>query len=761
MTGRLSDELLALILDPVEDLPVVELDADGTIVRWTAGAAAMLGYDAVGALSRHVSALYPEEEVERGRPGEDLRLASEMGYLVRDGWARRADGSRFWARRILRSRRNEREELTGFVKLTCDLTDQLDVMRGLVAADQRLAALVELAVDGIVSTDENGMIVLFNRGAERLFGYDRQELIGKPLGMLVPAHLREAHERHMRSFRAGRLDADRMAQGRVVTALAKDGREFPIEATISRLELDHGAIFSVILRDASERVMIEAELRGRLARARQLADALPFPIHYLDRDLTHVFANTAVADWLGVPADELVGMSLEDAARAVGSSETFGALRPHLEAALRGEQRRFVGRARDAESAVHDLEILIAPSRDTSGNVEGCYVVSFDRREAERDDTARRLLSTAAGLSGAGLEGEVAMDGLVRLAATDFADGCVGFLSEGEKVLRFGEDPPERADRLPHDDVPPGVRQVLQDGHARSYTDVDDRATFLAVPVPCTEDPGGALLFRWAPPFDPSEQTVDVAEELGRQLGAALDRAALARRATEAVQTRNWLLRKVTHDLGNPVAAIVMVADRLLRTIPAREWPEGGRALLEGVKQQAGEMRLIIEELLDVRALTGKASLQPRAVDVAALLEQAASLIEPIAAGRGVELAVEPPEVPGSIVADPAHLRHALVALLSDHLGRSGRGERIRLAARAAVDVVRFEVSGPALGAPGEEVERLLDERTPPLARQSTTFSLSLSLAVANEIVRNHGARISIDDGDEGSAAYRFELPAL
>jgi PAS domain S-box-containing protein len=674
MTATHQKELLALILDATDDIPVIGLDPDGTIVRWTPGASSALGHEPTNVLARHVSELYSEEDVARGVPQEDLRMAAERGLSVRDRWIRRADGTRFWGRALIRSRLDGNGRVAGFVKVTCDLSHQLEVIRALSATDQRLAALVELAMEAIVSTDENGLIVLFNRGAERMFGYERDEVLGTPLRRLLPERFRDVHDRYVREFRTGRFETGRMAEGRVVTALAKGGREFPVEASISKLELDGGAILSVILRDASERVAVERSLREREARARQLADALPFPVHYLDRELKHVFANDAAASWLGRSVESMQGLSLRTVARAVGSDPTFEMLLPDLEAALSGEQRRFVGRVRDRRGVVRDVEILAVPSRDETGAVDGCYVLTLDRTEERRGENAQTMLAAVSQMLGASLDADLSLASAVRLALTGFADDCAAYVEDdGGAVRRFragGAACQTDIAGVEIRELPTAVAQVLADMQTRSFSETGDRSTCVAAPIPCTERRGGALLFRWVPPFDIGAHEVELARELGQRLAAAIDRIELARRSSEAVRARDWLLHKVTHDLGNPVASIVMVADRLLRTAPDADRRTRSRGLLEGVKQQSEEMRLIIEELLDATALrTGLARVSAHPVSPASVLRRAASLLQPIAEQRGIEVVVEAAEGMGRVTADANRLRHGLTALLTDQIG--------------------------------------------------------------------------------------------
>lgn len=758
-------ELLALVLDPLEDVPVVALDASGNVVRWTTGAEQVLGHKAADVLSKHVSVLYVKEEVELGQPAEDLRLAAARGYVARDGWRLRADGERFWARTLIRSRRNGEGRLTGFVKLTCDLTDQLEIQRSLSASDQRLAALVELAVDGIVSTDETGRIILFNRGAELMFGYDRHEVVGEPLAMLLPERYREAHDRHMQAFLSGALNADRMAEGRIVTALTKDGREFPIEGSISRLILDDGAVLSVIVRDASERLAVERTLRDREARARQLADALPVPIHIVDRELKHVFGNRAVHEWLGLPPGELPGLSLREAAASLKTDATFEALEPELDAALGGEERRFSGRARHSDGSVRDVEILLVPSRDARGTVDGIYMVTLDRTEELRGEAARSLLTETGRLLGVPLDPEVTLHSAVRWAAVGFADRCTAFLERDDgTVLRLEARGAEEAavpEGVLPSEVPLVVRQAASDGRTRSYTDVADRTTYIAAPLPCTERKGGTLVLGWAQPFDLRRRELEITEELARRLAGAMDRIELSQRSSDAVRGRDWLLHRVTHDLGNPVASIVMVADRLLRTAPEPDRRERTRTLLEGISQQAKQMQLIIQELLDASALrTGRASVAPRAVDAARVVREAVSLLEPIASELGVEIEAELPSRRRRVMADPYHLRQVLSALLSDQIGWSRPGARVRVGVAPAVGELVFEITGPGPGIPGDDIMRLLDEG--PAGEDEGGSGggerASLALLIGSEIVRAHGARLDVSGGD-GETRYRFTLP--
>jgi PAS domain S-box-containing protein len=129
------------------------------------------------------------------------------------------------------------------------------------ASQARLAAIIGSTMDAIVTVDEEQKIVLFNRAAERIFGYRSQSIIGKPLDILIPEDLRVAHRVHIKSFGETGITSRSMYSPRTLNALRSNGEQFPIEATISQVEASGQKLFTVILRDLSERKRAEDELR--------------------------------------------------------------------------------------------------------------------------------------------------------------------------------------------------------------------------------------------------------------------------------------------------------------------------------------------------------------------------------------------------------------------------------------------------------------------------------------------------------------------
>ncbi len=119
--------------------------------------------------------------------------------------------------------------------------------------EARLTAIVSIAADAIISLDETQRITLFNDGAEKLFGYTRVEVIGQPIDMLIPERFRQRHSAHVRNFGMAGNVARAMGQREEIFAQRKDGEEFSTEASISHLRIGDERIYTVVLRDVSER----------------------------------------------------------------------------------------------------------------------------------------------------------------------------------------------------------------------------------------------------------------------------------------------------------------------------------------------------------------------------------------------------------------------------------------------------------------------------------------------------------------------------
>lgn len=148
-----------------------------------------------------------------------------------------------------------------------------DMTAALRESREQLRAAAETANEAIVSADGEGRITYFNRAAENLFGYRRPEVLGRPLALLVPERLREAHDEGFRRFLA---TGEPRIIGRTVTleGRRKDGSEFPIEISLADWSTGEGIFFTAILRDISERQEAEQQISQLNSELRRQVEQL-------------------------------------------------------------------------------------------------------------------------------------------------------------------------------------------------------------------------------------------------------------------------------------------------------------------------------------------------------------------------------------------------------------------------------------------------------------------------------------------------------
>lgn len=145
-------------------------------------------------------------------------------------------------------------------------TEQAWILDEIQRGEALVTSIVQLAADAIIMIDEAQKIVFFNLGAEQIFGYPSQEVIGLPLDILLPERFQDLHRKHVARFSTAGEQARFMKQRDELVGRRKNGEEFPAEATISQHQTHHQKTLTVILRDNTERKQTQEEL----AREREL-----------------------------------------------------------------------------------------------------------------------------------------------------------------------------------------------------------------------------------------------------------------------------------------------------------------------------------------------------------------------------------------------------------------------------------------------------------------------------------------------------------
>jgi len=191
-------------------------------------------------------------------------------------------------------------------------------------AEKLFRLVVESAPNGIVMVDSSGHIVLVNSQLETYFGYQRGELLGQPIEMLIPERLRAKHDEYRSRF-LNEHRARAMGLGRNLFGLRKDGSEFPVEIGLSPVETDHQTHILASIVDISERVQFDHELQRMRSYLKNIIDSMPSVLVGVDMQGRVTEWNQSAEQATGVPTTRAVG-------------KPFGSLFPELESQLENLQ---------------------------------------------------------------------------------------------------------------------------------------------------------------------------------------------------------------------------------------------------------------------------------------------------------------------------------------------------------------------------------------------------------------------------------------
>ena len=187
----------------------------------------------------------------------------------------------------------------GVLGLVSDLTERRRAEAALKRGEERFRVLLELAPDGLVFVDGEGQIVLVNAQTEKLFGFSREELAGRPVSVLLPGQ-------------TGPLVAHRMGADLESIGRRKDGSRFPVEISLSPLETPAGRFVTAAIRDVTARVEAEHQLAERERSYRLLAENSTDLVTRFSLDGELTYLSPACEALLGYRPEELLGRSIED-----------------------------------------------------------------------------------------------------------------------------------------------------------------------------------------------------------------------------------------------------------------------------------------------------------------------------------------------------------------------------------------------------------------------------------------------------------------
>ncbi|CAK0756959.1 two-component system, sensor histidine kinase [uncultured Gammaproteobacteria bacterium] len=295
--GKAQSQLAAIIES--SDDAIISKTLDGVITSWNQGARKIFGYSAQEAIGRSMTLLLPPERAHE----EPVILAKIMRGERIDHFETvriRKDGKEIDVSVTISPIVDHTGTIVGVSKIARDISERRLVERGLTDRQERLSAILNTVVDGIITIDRNGIIETFNPAAAIIFGYSAHEVIGQNIKVLMPNPYQDEHDGYLRRFlKTG--EARVIGIGREVVGRRKDGTTFPMELAVNEMGVQGQRMFTGIVRDISERKRIEAELQ-RASQAKN--DFLAVMSHELRTPMTGILGMADLLLGSPMPADQ-------------------------------------------------------------------------------------------------------------------------------------------------------------------------------------------------------------------------------------------------------------------------------------------------------------------------------------------------------------------------------------------------------------------------------------------------------------------------
>jgi two-component system, sensor histidine kinase and response regulator len=627
------------------------------------------------------------------------------------------------------------------------------VEQALRETEEEAGLVIETARDAFVALDADGRIVGWNRAAEATFGWPRAEALGRDFAeTLLPRAGRPAHRDSLASFLAGGNSAV-LNRRFEITALHRDGRQFPAEMTVSPQCRAGGWVFNAFVHDITERKQAEQE-RARLTdRLRLLLECSGEGIYGIDTAGRCTFINPAGAALLGWRPEELLGRDMHEAIHHTreGGSPYPAEQCPIFRAFRAGQSCRAHAEVfwrRDGTA--FPVHYSSHPLRDGE-TIRGAVIVFTDVTEPRRvAEELRRSNEQFRGAFEHAAIGKALVSPDGRWLKVNRALCEIVGYSEEELLARDFQS-------ITHpDDLEADLaqsRQVL-DGTLRSfqmekrYLHKDGHAVWALLCVTLVRDRQGRPLY-----FVAQIQDVSRRKRAEAELRQAKEAAEAASRA------KSEFLANMSHEIRTPMNAILGLTEWALGT----DLGPAQRENLGVVKSAADALLTLIDDILDFSKIeAGRIDLGPLAFPLRDSLADALKPLAPRAHKKGLELACRvAPDVPDSLVGDWGRLRQVLLNLVGNAVKFTARGEvvvDVRCDGKAAEEVrLHVTVRDTGIGIAPDKLETVFDLFVQ--ADSSTTRQYGgtgLGLAISTRLVAMMDGRVWAESAPGRGSTFHF-----
>lgn len=782
------------IIESITDFAVIAMDTAGHVIRWNEGACRVLGWTAQEMVGQHVSRFFTPEDSVAQQPQKEMQQARLLGRGMDERWHVRKSGERFWASGEMMPLKGGTGQIIGFVKVLRDQTEQKLAIIDIVDQNEQLEDKVATrtqerdrvwrnSLDLMLSIGADGIVRMANPAWTATLGYELHELVGQHFAPFVHADdipattnaIATASRTPVEHFEVRLKHKDDSYRWFAWRAAPEDGIVYANGRDIT------------IEKKQAEQLRLASKVRLQLAMGAGEMGAWEWDI----QTNTIVWLHGAAVLHGVAPSDDNMVFPVEQYVEYVHPEDRSELAAVMRNAVLRGKHHHVEYRVVWPDGSAHWIEArgeMFFDELDKPAYMVGVSVDITRQKRAEQDS---KFLAHASNELAQLIDPQSTLDRLAYLAVPFFADWCAIDMLQGEDTLRrvavAHVDPTkvklamEIHHRFPPDPkLSQGIWSVVRTGRPQMVHELTDEIltqyikeperlaimrevgirSFLSVPLTARGNTMGVITFFAAESgrcYEPADLVL--AEELARRAAIAIENANLYRAIKESDQAKDVFLATLSHELRNPLAAIVSALNLLSITPDDREKVAKYIKMME---RQAGHLTHLVDDLMDVaRISNGKIELKKEASSLAGILNNAIETCRTQMENGGHRLCLDLPGEATPIHADPVRLTQVFSNLLSNATKYTPAGGQITVSLEHVDSEYVISIRDTGVGIPSDmlkSVFKLFTQVNHPL--QSSEGGLGIGLALVEGIVSLHGGKVAaFSDGPGKGSTFIVRLP--
>ncbi len=605
---------------------------------------------------------------------------------------------------------------------------------GLEAIELQLAGVIHSAMDAILTVDEAQHIVIFNAAAEKMFGYLATEVIGTSIDRLIPSRFRKSHHHYIEQFGQAKITSRRMGDLGSISGLRSNGEEFPIEASISHVDVSGQKLFTVILRDITERKQAEEQI----AQLGSLLDESLNEIFLFNVEtLQFLQVNRSGRDNLGYSMEELQHMT-PVSVKPEYTEETFRKLLQPLKA---GASKKIDFRTlhQRKNGTCYPVEVHVQLIKQKATKVFFAIILDLSERlEAETalQETQRTLSTLMRNLPG-----------MVYRCKCDY-DWTMEFLSSGCQELT-GYLP---EDFLDNQRISYGRDVIVAEDRERIWNEVqranaEHRSFQLSYKLKAAD---GSTKWVWEQGSGVFAADGNVSALEGYVFDVTQEKALEDRlRKTERLAELGTLASGMAHEIGTPMNVILGRAEFLMRKTSDVNTKKG----LETIVVQVERITKIMNQLL---SFARKRPVERRPLDLAIIIASTLEILQERLSTQHIQIQRDiAPDRPHVFV-DQDQLSQVLLNLVINSCHAMPDGGILRIVLQSNKNQMHLIISDSGCGIPKEDLSRLFD---PFFTTKPVGEGTGLGLTVAHGIIQEHDGVIHVESEVGKGTAFHIFLP--